>query len=76
MIFLQAPEGSQAEVGDLIAILLEPGSDISTAVIPAVTKAGASAAPAAAPSSAPPKAASQSAPATQSSGSKPPPSGQ
>lgn len=52
-----APEGSQVEVGELIAITVEKGMDLKSVVIPTTTKPTAAAPSAAAPPSAPPAAA-------------------
>lgn len=69
-----AKEGSQVEVGQLIALTMEKGSDWTKAVVPAAVVAAP--APTAA-QSAPPKQAQSSAPRPASSaGGLPPPSGQ
>lgn len=64
------PEGSQVEVGDLIAITVEKGMDWKNVVVPTVTKASAAAPPAPA---APAAAAASAAPTGDK---KPAPSGQ
>ncbi|XP_024943435.1 dihydrolipoyllysine-residue acetyltransferase component 1 of pyruvate dehydrogenase complex, mitochondrial isoform X2 [Cephus cinctus] len=64
------PEGSQVEVGQLIAITMEKGSDWKTAVVPAVTKAVT--APTSEPTVSKPSPSTTAAPA----GPQPPPSGQ
>ena len=70
----QMPEGSQVEVGELIAITMEKGSDWKTAVVPtAATKVAAAVAPT--PSTPAPSKAAGAVPAS-SGASKPPPSGQ
>ncbi|XP_014485358.1 PREDICTED: dihydrolipoyllysine-residue acetyltransferase component of pyruvate dehydrogenase complex, mitochondrial-like [Dinoponera quadriceps] len=63
------PEGSQVEIGQLIAITVEKDTDWKQAVVPALTKPSAAPTPA----SAPPPSPAQ--PAT-AAGAKPPPSGQ
>ncbi|XP_043481795.1 dihydrolipoyllysine-residue acetyltransferase component of pyruvate dehydrogenase complex-like [Leptopilina heterotoma] len=68
------PEGAQAEVGQLIAIVVEKGMDLKSVVVPVVTKPAAAGASPAAKAPAPEKA--TSAPAASSPSSKPPPSGQ
>ncbi|XP_014218482.1 dihydrolipoyllysine-residue acetyltransferase component of pyruvate dehydrogenase complex, mitochondrial-like [Copidosoma floridanum] len=65
------PDGSQAEVGDLIAIIVEKDFDLSNIVIPTSTK-GAAAAPTAAATAAPVSAA----PAAGGAKDSTPPSGQ
>lgn len=71
--FQQAPEGSQAEVGDLIAIIVERDFDLAKIVVPSVLKAGA-AAPA--PAAAKPAASAPAAGAPSGATDKTPPSGQ
>lgn len=72
--FLKVPEGAQAEVGQLIAIVVEKGMDLNSVVVPVVTKAPAAGASPAAKAPVPEKA--TSAPAASAPSSKPPPSGQ
>ncbi|XP_011139185.1 dihydrolipoyllysine-residue acetyltransferase component of pyruvate dehydrogenase complex, mitochondrial-like isoform X1 [Harpegnathos saltator] len=64
------PEGSQVEVGQLIAITVEKGMDWKQVVVPTLTKPSAASAPP--PPPPPPSSAQPTAPA----GAKPPPSGQ
>lgn len=64
----QVPEGSQVEVGQLIAITVEKGMDWKQAVVPTVTKPLATTTE----SVPPPSSAQPVAPAS----AKPPPSGQ
>lgn len=57
MFAQQVPEGSQVEVGQLIAIVVEKGMDWKNVVVPATTTAPAPAAAAAAAAPATPTAA-------------------
>lgn len=52
VVIYQVPEGSQVEVGQLIAVMVEKGMDWKQAVVPTLTKS----APSAVPSSARPDA--------------------
>ncbi|XP_033218445.1 dihydrolipoyllysine-residue acetyltransferase component of pyruvate dehydrogenase complex-like [Belonocnema kinseyi] len=68
----KVPEGSEVKVGQLIAILVEKGTNWKSAVVPTATKVAASATPAAAVPT--PKTGAPSAPSP--CGPKPPASGQ
>ena len=73
-------EGSEVEVGQLIAIAVEKGMDWKNVVVPATTKPAAAAAPAAAPAAAAPAvapaAAAPTAAPAAAAADKTPPSGQ